>query len=130
MEEICSKENLPSTKPFCGKFCIFWALLVSILVFQAVLVGILSTNQYESLDQGRGSGISNQVNFFISKNLDQTPDDFARRCFIELLLEIEFQVVSRIVPVMPWIREHVDHEDHLCFKDNTDKKEKIKDKKG
>ena len=93
-------------------------------------MGILSTNQYESLDQGRGSGISNQVNFFISKNLDQTPDDFARRCFIELLLEIEFQVVSRIVPVMPWIRKHVDHEDHLCFKDNTDKKEKIKDKKG
>ena len=63
-------------------------------------------------------------------NLDQTPDDFARRCFIELVLEIEFQVVSRIVPVMPWIRKHVDHEDHLCFKDNTDKKEKKKDKKG
>ena len=104
----------------------FWA--VGNLFFQAVLVGILSTNQYESLDQGRGSGISQQVNFFISKNLDQTP--LGRRCFIELLLEIEFQVVSRIVPVMPWIRRHVDQKDALCFKDKEDKKEKKKDKKG
>jgi len=66
---------------------------------RAVLVGILSTNQYESLDQGRGSGISQQV-------------------------------VSRIVPVMPWIRRHVDQKDALCFKDKEDKKEKRKDKKG
>ena len=91
-------------------------------------MGILSTNQYESLDQGRGSGISQQVNFFIRKNLYQTP--LGRRCFIALLLEIEFQVVSRIVPVMPWIRRHVDQKDALCFKDKEDKKEKKKDKKG
>ena len=105
----------------------FWALPEGNLFFQAVLVGILSTNQYESLDQGRGSGISQQVNFFISEKLYQTP--LGRRCFIELVLEIEFQVVSRIVPVMPWIRRHVDQKDALCFKDNKDKKEKKKDKK-
>jgi len=52
---------------------------------RAVLVGILSTNQYESLDQGRGSGISQQV-------------------------------VSRVVPVLKWIRRHIDRKDHVCFK--------------
>ena len=122
MGGICSEKILDRHKKFLG-----FASRKS-LFFQAVLVGILSTNQYESLDQGRGSGISQQVNFFISEKLYQTP--LGRRCFIELVLEIEFQVVSRIVPVMPWIRRHVDQKDALCFKDKEDKKEKKKDKKG
>jgi len=51
---------------------------------RAVLVGILSTNQYESLDQGRGTGISQQV-------------------------------ISRIVPVMEWIKNHINSPDHICL---------------
>jgi len=56
---------------------------------RAVLVGILSTNQYESLDQGRGTGISQQV-------------------------------ISRIVPVLDWIKSWIDDEDeHRCLKNQA-----------
>ena len=31
-----------------------------------------------------------------------------------------FQVVSRVVPVMDWIRRHIDHHDHVCFKNQAE----------
>ena len=58
-------------------------------ISNAVLLGVISTNQFQSL---------NQNTFARSEKREQMSD----------------QVVSRVVPVMKWIKKHIEN-DHVCI---------------